>query len=138
MKCKMLVLALLLFAGPRLFSQAVPYNVVFDLTTDDTTVHQRVIRWITMIEKSNPDAKLEVVFYGKSLAMAEQEKSTVADAIKKLSANKNVAFRVCEVAMKAHKVEKSQLIAGVGTVPDGLYEIISKQAQGYGYIKVVQ
>jgi len=27
-------------------------------------------------------------------------------------------------------------VAGVATVPDGIYEIISKQAAGWGYIKV--
>ena len=54
----------------------------------------------------------------------------------KLAANDNVKFRVCAVAMKAHNIDKSQLIAGVESVPDGIYEIINKQHQGWGYIKV--
>ena len=51
---------------------------------------------------------------------------------------KNVSFRVCEGAMKNNKVEKSQLLDGVGTVPDGIYEIISKQHEGWGYIKAAR
>ena len=58
------------------------------------------------------------------------------DIIEKLAANKNVTFRVCAVAMKAHNVERSELLAGVETVPDGIYEIITRQHQGWGYIKV--
>ena len=118
------------------FAQVKPYNVVFDLTTADTATHQRVIRWINNIIASYPDAKIEVVFYGKALPMVETAQSTVAGDVKKFAAGKNVTFAVCEQAMKIHNVEKSMLLPGVKTVPDAIYELISKQADGYGYIKV--
>jgi intracellular sulfur oxidation DsrE/DsrF family protein len=134
---KFLFLTALLFisAGP-LFSQSKPYNVVFDLTSGETAVHERVIRWINGIIKEYPDAKLEVVFYGKALPMVETDKSIVSDDIKKLAAGKNVTFAVCEQAMKVHNVSKEMLLPGVKTVPDAIYELISKQADGFGYIKV--
>jgi len=131
-----LVAALLLGIVMQSFSQTKPYNVVFDLTTGDTATHQRVIRWINGIVASYPDAKIEVVFYGKALPMVETAQSTVASDVKKLAAGKNVTFTVCEQAMKVHNVEKSMLLPGVKTVPDAIYELISKQADGYGYIKV--
>lgn len=118
------------------FAQAKPYNVVFDLTMGDTATHQRVIRWINGIIESYPDAKIEVVFYGKGLPMVETNQSSVANDVKKLAAGKNVTFTVCEQAMKIHNVDKSMLLPGVKTVPDAIYELISKQADGYGYIKV--
>jgi uncharacterized protein len=118
------------------FAQAKPYKVAFDLTTSDTATHQRVIRWINMIIASAPDAKIAVVFYGKSLPMVETNESSVANDVKKLAAGKNVTFTVCEQAMKVHNVDKGMLLPGVKTVPDGIYELISKQADGYGYIKV--
>jgi intracellular sulfur oxidation DsrE/DsrF family protein len=121
----------------QLLSQVKPYNAVFDITTNDTATHQRVIRWINGIIETWPDAKLEVVFYGKSLNMVETETSTVSNDIKKLAATKNVKFAVCEHAMKVFNVDKSMLLPGVITVPDAIYEIICKQADGYGYIKVV-
>jgi intracellular sulfur oxidation DsrE/DsrF family protein len=121
----------------KLFSQPKPYNAVFDITTNDTATHQRVIRWIKGILEGFPDAKLEVVFYGRSLNMVETEKSSVANDIKKLAATKNVTFAVCEHAMQVFNVKKSMLLPGVTTVPDAIYEIICKQADGYGYIKVV-
>ena len=118
------------------FAQTKPYNVVFDLTTPDTATHQRVMRWINSIVAAYPDAKIEVVFYGKSLPMVETAQSTVGSDVKKFAAGKNVTFVVCEQAMKVHNVEKNMLLPGVKTVPDGIYELISKQADGYGYIKV--
>jgi hypothetical protein len=51
--------------------------------------------------------------------------------------NPNTTFAVCEVAMKNNKVERNQLFPGVKTVPDGIYEIITKQREGWGYIKVM-
>ena len=118
------------------FTQTKPYNVVFDLTTGDTATHQRVIRWINSIVASYPDAKIAVVFYGKALPMVQTSQSTVASDVKKFAAGKNVTFTVCEQAMKVHNVERNMLLPGVKTVPDGIYELISKQADGYGYIKV--
>lgn len=137
MKRIIIITAILFCAAIQTFSQAKPYNVVFDLTTGDTATHQRVIRWINGIIASYPDAKIEVVFYGKALPMVETAESSVANDIKKLAAGKNVTFSVCEIAMKAHNVEKSMLLPGVKTVPDAIYELISRQADGFGYIKVV-
>ena len=137
MKRIFLITAFLFVTVPQLFCQIKPYNAVFDLTTDDTATHQRVIRWIKGIIEAWPDAKLEIVFYGRSLNMVQTEKSTVSNDIKKLAATKNVTFAVCEHAMQVFKVEKSMLLPGVTTVPDALYELICKQADGYGYIKIV-
>jgi uncharacterized protein len=49
---------------------------------------------------------------------------------------KDVSIKVCALAMKRQNVDESQLLPGVQVVPDGIYEIISKQRDGWGYIKV--
>ena len=117
-------------------AQQKPYNIVFDLTTSDTATHQRLIRWINGILSSHPDAKIEVVFYGKALDMIVKGKSTVSGDVIKLGADKKVTFAACEQAMKVFNINKNQLLDGVTTVPDSLYELVTKQAEGYGYIKV--
>jgi len=38
--------------------------------------------------------------------------------------------------MQVFNISKAQLLDGVSTVPDALYELVIKQAEGYGYIKV--
>ena len=117
-------------------AQQKPYNIVFDLTTSDTATHQRVIRWVNGILTAHPDANIEVVFYGRSLDMIVKDKSTVAGDVIKLGTDKKVTFAACEHAMQVFNISKNQLLEGVATVPDALYELVIKQAEGYGYIKV--
>ena len=135
MKKIIFILSMLLLHSVFLTAQP-NYKVVFDLTSKDTNDHKMVIRWVNEVLKAEPTAQVEVVFFGQSLDMITKNKSVVADAITKISANKNASFKVCRVAMKAHNIEMDQLVAGVQTVPDGIYEIISKQRDGWGYIKV--
>ena len=113
-----------------------PYKVVFDLTSKDTADQKTVIRWIRGIMQSNPDAQLEVVLYGQSLDMVTKDKSTLDKDIQEVTTNKNISFKVCEAAMRRHNLDKTQLISNVQTVPDGIYEIITRQGEGWGYIKV--
>ena len=111
------------------------YKVVFDLTSKDSLDQQAVIRWLKEIVAASSDAKMEVVMYAKGVTMATKEKSAVADAVTQLATNKNISFKVCAVALKNQGIDKSQLLPGVEVVPDGIYEIISKQRDGWGYIK---
>jgi len=131
------IFILMLSLAPAfLNAQTKDYKVVFDLTSKDTVDHKNVLRWMNEISKEDPNARLEVVFYGQSLDLVVKDKSVAPDVITKLAANKNFSFRVCSIAMKRHNIDNSQLLAGVQTVPDGIYEIISKQREGWGYIKV--
>jgi len=127
--------AILLFASQFALAQK-DYKVVFDLTSGDTLSQQTAIRWVNEIVKAEPTAQVEVVMFGKGLPLAVKDKSAVATDVTTLATNKNVAFKVCAVAMANQKIDKAQLLPGVQTVPDGIYEIVSKQQQGWGYIKV--
>jgi intracellular sulfur oxidation DsrE/DsrF family protein len=132
---RLLITASLLVCASFLNAQNVPYKVVFDLTSKDTNDHKMVIRWMSEISKTRPDAQLEVVLYGQSLDMVTKDKTVAASAIQELSANKNLSFKVCQVTMNRYRVDKSQLVPGVAVVPDGIYEIITRQKEGWGYIK---
>src|SRR6186713_3647286 len=136
MKKIFLIAALLVGNILQSAAQQKPFNIVFDLTTSDTATHQRLIRWVNGIVTSHPDAKIEVVFYGKALDMIVKDKSTVAGDVIKLGSENKVTFVACEHAMQVFNISKSQLLNGVTTVPDSLYELVIKQAEGYGYIKV--
>lgn len=118
------------------YAQDQSYRVVFDLTSRDSLDQKAVMRWIREISAANPKAELEVVMYGKGFELVMPEKSAVLPDVTTAMKNPNVAFRVCAIALKNNKVEKSQLIKEVQTVPDGIYELVSKQHQGWGYIKV--
>ena len=113
------------------------YKVVFDLTSKDSLDHKAVLRWVNEVAKASPDARMEVVMYGQGVNMVTKNRTVVEDAIAKLVGNKNISFKVCEVALKNQGITKEQLLPGIETVPDGIYEIIKKQREGWGYIKAV-
>ncbi len=136
MKKIILISSLLLIAANFLMAQSRPYNVVFDLAGKDTLEQRSVLRWVNEITAPHADAKVEVVMYGKGLDLVVKDKTMYADAIEKFMKNKNISFKVCAIAMKNQNIEASQLLPGVQIVPDGIYEIISKQGEGWGYIKV--
>ena len=87
-----------------------PYKVVFDLTTDDPQDQTAVLRWLREVASANPEAAI---------------------------ARPHVTFKVCEISMRNQNVEKSQMLPKVATVPDGIGEIVARQREGWGYIKVV-
>ena len=112
------------------------YKVVFDLTSKDTLNQQSLLREMNLIKEGNPDAKLEAVIYGQGLGLITKDASSQPAEIQRLLSMKDVSIKVCALAMKRQKVDASQLLPGVQIVPDGIYEIISKQRDGWGYIKV--
>lgn len=119
-----------------IYAQNADYKVVFDLTSRDTVNDQSVIRDASLIRASNPDANIEIVVYGQGLDLVVKDKSTQAAAVEELINDKQVSFKVCAMAMKRNNIDQSQLLTGVEIVPDGIYEIISKQREGWGYIKI--
>lgn len=112
------------------------YKVVFDITSSDPACQKQVIRETSLIMQGNPGAQVEVVLYGQALDLVCKDKSQYTVDIQKLLKQKGVSFNVCHIAMEHHQIDPSQLIAGVGVVPDGIYEIIKKQRGGWGYIKI--
>ncbi len=133
----LVVAVCLVFGLGVLTAQEMPYRVVFDLTSRDSLEQKAVMRWVREITTAHPDAQLEVVMYGKGFELVMPEKTTMKAEVAEALKNPNVSFRVCENALKNNKVDRSQLLQGVGTVPDGIYEIVSKQHEGWGYIKVM-
>jgi intracellular sulfur oxidation DsrE/DsrF family protein len=133
---KILLSVSVLFFCSFLLNAQKDYKVVFDLTSGDSLSQQTAIRWVNEITKAEPTAQVEVVMFGKGLPLAVKDRSAVASDVTTLATNKNVAFKVCSIALANQKIDKSQLLPGVQTVPDGIYEIISKQREGWGYIKV--
>lgn len=118
-------------------SRPVPYKVVFDLTSDDPLDQGAVLRWLREVGTANPETDMEVVMYGRGLALVVPERTSQLEEVKQAIARRHVSFKVCEISLRNQKVDKSQLLPNVGTVPDGIGEIVAKQRAGWGYIKAV-
>jgi hypothetical protein len=133
-----LLIGLFALLGPGLVqAQRQPYRVVFDLTSRDTLEQKAVLRWLREVGNSSPNAQMEVVMYGKGFELVMPERSAYTADVKEAMKNRNVTFKVCAIALRNNNIDKSQLLAGVQTVPDGIYELVSKQQDHWGYIKVM-
>ncbi len=136
MKKNLFFISAILLMSVFVNAQVNNYKVVFDMSSKDTVNQQAIVREIGLITGASPDAKLEVVIYGQGLDLAVKDRSPQQAAVEKLIADNKASFKVCAMTMKRNNIDKSQLVPGVEVVPDGIYEIISKQQQGWGYIKV--
>ena len=134
MKTYVKILLLCLFST-AVFAQEKPIKIVFDVTSSNTKVHESAMRHIKMMSKAYPDSKFEMVMYSGAFSMVVKDKSSVAEEMESLAKKENVDFVVCQASLNRHKIDDSQLIAGVRAVPDGILEIIQKQGEGWGYIK---
>ena len=124
-----------LFSVQLILAQSNPIKVVFDVTSADPSTHQSTMRHIKIMADNYPDSRFEVVLYSGSFEMAMKDKSSVANEILAFSDNEMVEFKVCAMTLKRKNIDKDQLIANVEIVPDGILEIVTKQAEGWGYIK---
>lgn len=136
MKRSIILTAMCMLVTPLIQAQDSNYKVVFDMTSKDSVNQQSLIRQLSSISDSNAGAKLEVVIYGQGLSLVTKDGSPQQAAISKLLSNKSISFKVCAVTLKRYNIDQTQLLPGVEIVPDGIYEIIVKQQQGWGYIKV--
>lgn len=117
-------------AGPQ------PYKVVFDLTSSDPSDQQAVLRWINEVTAINPKTETEVVMYGRGLDLVIAGKTTRADDVAKAIADRHASFRVCAIAMKNQQLDTTELLPNIEIVPDGIGELVARQRDGWGYIKV--
>jgi len=130
MKKHFLYLSSMLLMTAAVNAQAKNYKVVFDMSSKDTINQQAIVREIGLITEANPDARLEVVIYGQGLDLAVIGRSMQQVTVQKIIAGNKASFKVCEMTLKRNNIDKSQLVPGVEVVPDGIYEIISKQQDG--------
>jgi len=119
----------------NVMSQTKPVKIVFDITSSDTLVHQAALRHVSAMAVAYPQSTFEVVIYGGAIFMVEIGKSTIVKGVKQLEKSPNVSFKVCEATMKRYNITKAQLLPSVGTVPDAIIEIVTRQGEGWGYIK---
>lgn len=79
------------------------------------------------------EAEIEVVAYGPGLSMLIKP-SIVEPETRELLA-RHVRFLACENSMRARHITTADLVDGAGTVPSGIVEVVTRQEQGWAYIK---
>jgi intracellular sulfur oxidation DsrE/DsrF family protein len=114
--------------------EKVDHKIIFQCSTSDTMAQKALMKQLGNILSVQPNTKIEIVCHGPGLNMLVDDKSVVKDKIKSFS-DKGVIFNACEFSMKERNVDKSQVTSNVSFVSAGILYIVSKQEQGWSYIK---
>ncbi len=132
-----LILAFILFAitgSVVAQKKSNKHRVVIQLTSEDTLVHKSLIKQLNNILTAAPDTKIEVVCHGPGINILIIDKTIVQDKIQQMK-KKGVIFIACENTLKERNIAKEKIIPEAGFVPSALVEIITKQEEGWSYIK---
>lgn len=83
------------------------------------------------VGRANVD--IEIVMFGPGIAMVRFD-SEVADRIAE-TVGRGIKIAVCENTMTALKLTKSDMLPNLSYVKAGVTELMTKQEQGYAYIR---
>jgi len=110
------------------------HRIVFQLTTPDTLAYRALVRQLHNVLTEWPDARIEVVSHNKGIAMLEKKKSNVMPEITALK-SKGVRFYACEFTLQQMNIPKTDIIPESDYVERGIVYIVSRQEEGWSYIK---
>ena len=110
------------------------HKIIFQMTTEDTLAQKSLMKQLNNILLISPDSKLEVVCHGPGINLLVITKTIFQDKINQLK-TKGVEFVACEFTMSEKKLTKENIIPEAGFVKGGIIEIVTKQEEGWSYIK---
>lgn len=110
------------------------HKIIFQLSIDDSLAHKALMKQLNNITTVAPGTKIEVVCHGPGLNMLVVGKTSVQEKIIQLK-KKDIVFVACEFSMSERNVPKEKIIPEAGFVRAGIIEIVTKQEQGWSYIK---
>lgn len=110
------------------------HKIIFQLMSDDTTVHTSLIKQLNNVLAAAPGTKIEVVCHGPGINLLVNDKSTVQKKIRELR-SKDVVFLACENTLKDKNISREKIIPEAGFVQSGIIQIVTRQEEGWGYIK---
>jgi len=131
----LIILSLSFFANAQVTKPSDKmHKIVFHLSSDDTLVHKSLVKQLNNVLTAVPSATIEVVCHGPGIYFLVTDKTIVHDKIQQMKA-RGIAFAACENTLKERNIAKDKIIAEAIFVPSALVEIITKQEEGWSYIK---
>jgi intracellular sulfur oxidation DsrE/DsrF family protein len=111
------------------------HNIVVQLNTADTASWSSIIGNIKNVQKAWPtNLNIEVVVHGKAIDFLVKDKTFFANDIQ-LLASQGIKFNACQNTMRKHNITADMLLNVAGTVPSGVVEVVTKQEEGWSYLK---
>jgi intracellular sulfur oxidation DsrE/DsrF family protein len=111
------------------------HKVVFQVSDGDPAKWGLTLNNVNNVMDALGDKNIdiEVVVYGPAIGMLKFD-SPMGDRVND-AVNAGVKVVACENTMKAKKLSKDDMLASIGYVPAGVVEIITKESQGWSYVR---
>jgi len=135
--CSFILLATLTLAQAQNNSSVIDtkkHLIVMQFSDGDSLSQMSVTGQVKNIREAWPNADIEVVCHGPGLDLLMKGKSKASQAIEDWSA-KGVVFAACNNTMKRRGVKKEGLLTASQVVPSAMLELVTKQENGWAYVK---
>lgn len=111
------------------------YRVVIQVSDADPRGWAQALNYTENLQEllGKNDVVIELVALGQGIGILKLDSphaTRVADAL-----NRDVKIVACEVTMKRQKLTRDDMLSDIGYAPGGLVQIITRQRQGWNYIK---
>ena len=116
-------------------AQPKQHRIVFEITTPDTAQQRTMLRQISNVVKDAPGITIEVVCHGPAIFMLVKDKTVLLPMMDDLKNKQGISFAACANSMRKNNIVSSQLVPVATIVPNGVMEVVSKQEDGWSYIK---
>lgn len=110
------------------------HKLVMQFTVGDSTEQNSIVLQVANIRAAWPKARIEVVCHSSGLNLLIKDKSKVAAKVAELS-SQGIVFAACNNTMRRMKIGKDALVPSAVVVPSAMVELVSKQEEGWAYVK---
>lgn len=128
-----LAMALVLCAAPFAASAASATKVVIQVSDDTPQKWNLALNNANNVLKAIPGSEVEIVVYGPGIGMLKAD-ATVANRVGAAS-SAGIKVVACQNTMRGQKLTAADMHADIGYVPAGVVEIMTKQAEGWSYLR---
>ena len=110
-------------------------KVVFQVSDGDPKTWNQALNNMKNVQRAlgKDRVDVELVVYGHGIGMLKAE-STVGNRVNDAVAA-GVKVVACEETMRGQKLTKEDMLPSIGYVPGGVIELMTRQKQGYAYIR---
>jgi hypothetical protein len=112
------------------------HRVVIQLSNgDDSLIRSTGSQIQNLFNAFEGQVQIELVCHGISLPILLKKENHLGDLLEKLIADFHVKILACENMLKANGKSEADLFKGIRLVPSGVAWIVSRQEEGWSYIR---
>ena len=126
-------MALAFCVAPFAASAASATKVVIQVSDDTPQKWNLALNNANNVLKAIPGSEVEIVVYGPGIGMLKAD-ATVANRVGAAS-SAGIKVVACQNTMRGQKLTAAEMHADIGYVPAGVVEIMTKQAEGWSYLR---